>query len=254
MSAPLRIQPAGFARKATPAADAARYAAIASDDGRTLERRVEVPATKGAAFSVARGKVLRITCHVGPQVCDFNAFAADDPIEHFWSGRTRTIEGAHLGVGARLWSTEPRMRPMFTLIADTVPHPSLPCNADSHDLVFARCSASAWALRYGPGDHANCNDNLVAALASLGHPTDRVHDAFNIFMTTGVDAEQRLVILDPQARRGDYVELFAEIDATVALSACPGDCNGGENKPLLAEVFAPSPTAMPADDGGLPAD
>jgi uncharacterized protein YcgI (DUF1989 family) len=63
-----------------------------------------------------------------------------------------------------------------------------------------------------------------------------VHDAFNIFMTTGIDDDKRLRIFDPLARVGDYMELVAEIDTMVALSACPGDCNGGRNKALEVHV------------------
>lgn len=192
----------------------------------------------GLAFRVEAGQVLRIVCVDGPQVCDFNAFAADDPSEHFWSGRTRTLQGAHLSVGDRLWSTEPKMRPMFTIVADTVPKAPLPHNAASHDLIYARCSASAWALRTGRRDAPNCNDNLIRALAAIGFPTAYVHDAFNVFMTTGIDDRQKLFFLPPAARRGDYVDLVAEIDAVVALSACPGGCNGAQNKGLQATVHA----------------
>ncbi len=236
MTAREGIQTTGFPRRTACEAEWAPYAALATGERRRLAEHV-VPAEEGRAFPVAKGQILRITCPEGPQVCDFNAFAAEDPTEHFWSGRTRTLEGAHLSTGNRLWSTEPRMRPMFTIITDTVPHPKLPGNADSHDLIFARCSRSAWELRFGPGEHPNCNDNLIRGLKKIGYPTTHVHDAFNIFMTTGVDENQRLTIFDPVARNGDHVELVAEMDTIVALSACPGDCNGGRNKPLLAEVF-----------------
>lgn len=198
---------------------------------------VYVPAESGYALRVGRGQVLRITCVDGPQVCDFNAFAADDPAEHFWSGRTRTLQGAHLTVGDRLWSTEPRMRPMFTVVADTVPRPILPHDAASHDLIYARCSASAWALRTGDRRAPNCNDNLIAALEVIGFSAAYVHDAFNMFMTTGIDEHQKLFFLPPTARLGDYVELVAEIDAVVAVSACPGGCNGEVNKGLQVTLF-----------------
>jgi uncharacterized protein YcgI (DUF1989 family) len=220
----------------------ARNAALAGTSDRivVLDRYVEKET--GFACHVAAGQILRITCVDGPQVCDFNAFAADDPSEHFWSGRTRTLQGAHLTVGDRLWSTEPRMRPMFTIIADTVPRAALPCNAAPHDLIYARCSSSAWALRFGRKGLPNCNDNLIAGLAAIGFPTQFVHDAFNIFMTTGVDERQKLFHMEPTARKDDYVELLAEIDAVIAVSCCPGGCNGPENKGLQITVFEASRT------------
>src|SRR6056297_1051309 len=164
MTAPANGTPTGLERRNSDAAEWAPYEALAHTMPSELISRGIVLTEHALAFPVRAGEILRITCHEGPQTCDFNAFALDDPTEHFWSGRTRTLEGSHLSVGSRLWSTEPRMRPMFTIIADTVPPSELPCNAASHDLIFARCSQSAWALRFGPGPHRNCNDNLAEAL------------------------------------------------------------------------------------------
>ena len=92
----------------------------------------------GGAIEVKQGQVLRISQPDGPQICDFNAFSAEDPKEHFWSGRTRIIENAHLTTYNRLWSM--KVRPMFTIVTDTVEHKPLPMDARSHDLIFARCS------------------------------------------------------------------------------------------------------------------
>lgn len=236
--------PAGYGDMTMGAAAWAPYARLAQDVGsRRLELDRYVEKETGFAFPVAAGQILRIVCCDGPQVCDFNAFAADDPAEHFWSGRTRTLQGAHLTIGDRLWSTEPRMRPMFTIIADTVPNDPLRDNAASHDLVYARCSASAWALRTGRRDAPNCNDNLTRALDAIGFPSTHVHDAFNVFMTTGIDANQKLFFLPPAARRDDYLEMQAEIDTVVAVSACPGGCNGPENKGLRVLVWTPAGVA-----------
>ena len=100
--------------------------------------------------------IVRITCYDGPQVCDFNAFARDDPSEYFWSGRTRTLYGSHLKVGQRLWGTEPKMRPMLPFIADTVKKLPHPHNATSHDLLYSRCSERRVELRTGKRHQPNC--------------------------------------------------------------------------------------------------
>lgn len=230
----------GYGYQALPPEQRARYDRLA-DPTRpravVIDRYVEKET--GSALPVAQGQILRITCCDGPQVCDFNAFAADDPAEFFWSGRTRTLQGSHLTVGDRLWGTEPKMRPMFTIIADTVPHGPLPHNAASHDLIYARCSASAWQLRFGKPDLPNCNTNMTRALEAIGFPATHVHDAFNIFMTTGIDERHRLFHLEPEARQGDYMELLAEIDTVVAVSCCPGSCSGAENKGLQLTVLEP---------------
>jgi uncharacterized protein len=210
----------------------------AETDARHVLMNRYVPKETGSAFRVGRGEILRITCCDGPQVCDFNAFAADDPSEHFWSGRTRTLQGAHLTTGDRLWSTEPKMRPMFTIIADTVERGALPHNAASHDLIYARCSARAWELTYGEPNRPNCNTNLMRALEAIGFPSTHVHDAFNIFMTTGINEKHRLFFVDPQAKKHDFIELLAEFDTVVAISCCPGGCNGTHNKGLLCTTYS----------------
>jgi hypothetical protein len=216
------------------------YKKIASPATRRKEiADIYIPKETGKAFRVNKGHILRVECCDGPQVADFNAFSAHDPSEFFWSGRTRTIQGGHLSVGDRLWSTEPNMRPMFTIIADTVEHKPLPHNAASHDLIYARCSEGLWALRLGHKGAPNCNTNLKRALEEIGFSSAYVHDAFNIFMTTGMDEKQRLFFLEPEAKKGDFVELYAEIDTVVAISCCPGGCNGPENKGLQCTVFEP---------------
>jgi uncharacterized protein len=217
---------------------AALYARIAEDEAsRTQTLDHYVPRETGFAFPVKRGQVVRVTCCDGPQVADFNAFCSTDPSEHFWSGRTRTLQGAHLRVGDRLWSTEPKMRPMFTLIKDTVNHAPLPFSARSHDLIYSRCSERSVALLTGLSHQPNCNTNLRRGLQAIGFDDRFVHDAFNIFMCTGYDDDHRLFYLEPDARQGDHVELLAEMDTVVAISACPSGCNGLTTKGLQIQVF-----------------
>jgi uncharacterized protein YcgI (DUF1989 family) len=196
-----------------------------------------LPKESGAAFEVPQHHVLRITCSDGSQVCDFNAFSRDDPAEYFWAARTRTLYGSHLKVGSRLWSTEPNMRPMFTFITDTVEKQKLEKNATTHDLLYSRCSSRTWELRYGAKGHVNCDSNMKDALRRFGFSPDYVHDAFNIFMTTGLDENHNTFYLQSQTKKGDYVDLYAEIDTVVAVSCCPSACNGDTNKGLTFEVF-----------------
>ncbi len=206
---------------------------------RKLIADLVVPKMSGDACEVPKGHVVRITCIEGGQVCDFNAFNKDDPKEMFWSGRTRLFQHAHLTVGDQLWSTPPKMRPMFTIIADTVQHTALPHNARSHDLMFCRCNARNVELKTGLENQPNCNDNLSKAISKFGLTPEYVHDAFNIFMVTGLNENDRFFYVDPVARKGDYMELYAEIDCIVAVSACPGGSSGPEKMPLGLQVFHP---------------
>jgi uncharacterized protein len=205
---------------------------------RELVEGLYAPKETGAAFEVPKHHVVRIICSDGPQVCDFNAFARDDASEHFWSARTRTLHGTHARIGCRLWGTEPKMRPMLTLIGDTVTHHALEHNARTHDFLYSRCSPRTREVRTGVRGLPNCNDNLRTALRNRGFPDSFVHDAFNIFMTTGVLDDGNLFYLPSQAKKGDYVELYAEIDTLCAISCCPSPCNDGDkNHGLSVEVF-----------------
>src|SRR6516225_11901790 len=115
------------ATKIMPAHKNAFYQQIAQlETGWKLIETKLVPPCGGGATRMARGRVARIKLTEGPQVVDFNCWSQADNREHFWSGRTRILEGAHLTAGNRLWSTHPWMRPMITIVNDTVRHAPSP--------------------------------------------------------------------------------------------------------------------------------
>jgi uncharacterized protein len=204
-----------------------------------LMQSVQVPAGQGTACRVHRGQLLRVVDVMGGQVADFNAWSLPDFQEQFWSGRTRIMEGAHLSAGCRLWSS-PSMEIMFTVTNDTVKRKPSPLGGKSHDLLWARCSSQLWKIREGLENAPNCQDNLAHAIQPFGLSVRHVHDAFNIFMKTGLDARDRLFQEDPESEAGDYLELRAEIDCLVAVSACPGQANrkpGWERWPLLLQIL-----------------
>ena len=216
----------------------AYYQRLAQDqNSRRLVHELQVPRLGGRAFVVEKNHVLRVTAIEGPQVADFNAFNKNDPKEMFWSGRTRLLQRAHLSVGDQLWSTPPRMRPMFTIIADTVDHQPLRRNARSHDLMYCRCNERLYELTKNERDAPNCNTNMANAISEFGLTPDYVHDAFNIFMTTGLDDNDRFFYMEPDCKKGDYLELHAEIDCIVAISACPGASSGPQKRPIGIQIY-----------------
>src|SRR5262249_24582182 len=152
---------------AAKAATLVRCEALAKGvSARPLVKSETIPARTGRAVRVAEGEILRVRCPEGPQVADLIAFNVDDPREKFWQARTRVVRGGHLGVGDQLWSIPPWTRPMMTLIADTLEHGDLVDGARSHDLLFCRCDARLYELVHKrTSGHANCNDNLIAAIA-----------------------------------------------------------------------------------------
>lgn len=203
--------------------------------GVTSERKLAeefiIPKERGHAFQLRTGQVLRVIEIEGGQTVDFNAFVSPDFRERFSAGRTRFFTGIHPRKGDSLWSNPPHERPLFTIIEDTV---------GENDLMFPRCSRIVFEP-FGLAGHRGCQDSLQEAIAPYGLTPDDVHDTFNGFMKTGVDANGGIYIDLPSASRGDYMDLLCHVDCLVALSACPaGDVhatNGGVNKPLKVEIY-----------------
>lgn len=223
-----------------PNFDPSRYELLArTQDEWRLTETIDVPRLEGRAFKVKKGQVVRVGQPEGPQVCDFNAFSLSDPTEHFWSGRTRILEGPHLTTMNRLWSL--KVRPMFTIIADTVKHALSRRGGRSHDLIFARCSRELWELVDGTKNAPNCQDNLARAIEPFGLTAQSVHDAFNLFMKTGIDPDDESLFFEEcDSRAGDYVDLYAEMDCVVAVSSCPcGDSKDTNSTiyPLQCRIF-----------------
>jgi uncharacterized protein YcgI (DUF1989 family) len=98
-----------------------------------------------------------------------------------------------------------------------------------------------YAMVYGRVGARNCNDNLAEAIGEFGIAPEHVHDPFNIFMTTGINDTGKPFYLPCDAKQGDHVELVAEIDCLVAVSACPGGSSGPQSRPLGIEIFSPAP-------------
>jgi uncharacterized protein len=203
----------------------------------TMERQVVIPAQHGRAFEVGQGQVLRLTQKAGPQVIDFAMWNRQNPREMFWAGRTRIIEGAHPTTGARLWSLEPWMRPIFTIVVDTSDHTPSPRGGYLHDLWYPRCNRRYHQEFFGESDRRSCHRNLAEAIAEFGLGEEYLHDVFNVFMRTGLDPEtQKFFAEPPNTRATDYVDLRAEMDVLVGISACPGHSAPAIND-VVAEIY-----------------
>ena len=226
----------------------------------TAARRalVTVPAREGRAFRVAAGEFFAIRCTTGPQVGDLNLFSAADLSERFWSGKTRALHGTHLGVGDRMWSCLPFLRPMATITADTLGwYGTDAFGGRVHDVIGTRCDPYTHRLLTGGEYHHCCHSNLTRALAaetglSLIAAENQVHDVLNVFMCTGFTADTgRYFMKASPARPGDCLEFLAEIDLIGVLSACPGGDCGAEHSsdravchPLQVEILAPAPGVL----------
>ena len=210
-------------------------------------------------FNVPAGHFFRITSVEGSQVGDLNLWNAENLFERFYSGKTRALHGTHLSTGDRMWSSFPSLRPMATIVHDTLDWYGFDEFGGSvHDVIGTRCDPYTNNLLSDGGQyHYCCHSNLTRALAektnsSLEEAELHVHDVLNVFMCTGFtrDTGQYFMKASP-VRPDDYIEFFAEIDLLGGLSACPGgDCSTKHSSdvaschPLLVEVFKPDESSL----------
>jgi uncharacterized protein YcgI (DUF1989 family) len=207
---------------------------------------------------VSRGQFFRIVSIDGPQVGDLNLWNAEDLSERFFSGKTRALHGTHVGIGDRLWSNMPYLRPMATISHDTLGWYGFDEDgAGIHDVIGTRCDPYTNLLLNGTAYDFCCHSNLSRALAAELEMEPRaiehhVHDVLNVFMCTGFtkDTHQYFMKASP-VRPGDFIEFLAEIDLLGALSACPGgDCSATHSSDAAAchalkiEIFEPDRTTL----------
>ncbi|MCC6314481.1 MAG: urea carboxylase-associated family protein [Thermomicrobiales bacterium] len=226
------------------APDRALYARIAADAAaRPPDETAVVPIRSGYAWEVPAGSTCRVVTIAGPQVVDFNCWNLHNPRERFWAARTRQLESTHLTVGHRLWSVLPYLRPMATVIEETIRYGVDADGGRCHDLLGSRCDPYVTKLLTGETFNFNCHSNLTRAVLPWHLNESDVHDVLNIFQVTGLDTDGRYFMKASPARQGDYFEFFAEIDLLCAVSTCPG---GDLSVPLWGpEAGDPLPTCRP---------
>ncbi|KAF3941373.1 hypothetical protein ABW19_dt0205050 [Dactylella cylindrospora] len=95
------------------------YASIAIAP-RVLKSTITIPPRSGKAFIVDATDIIRFSTPKGPQVGDLNLWSANNPRERFWASRTRQLHASHVTTYDRLWSCLPYLRPMVTIIGDSL--------------------------------------------------------------------------------------------------------------------------------------
>ena len=192
-----------------------------------IERRL-IPAGCGTGVLLKRGQRVRIIDPEGGQSGDLMAFSRDGR-ERLSNGRTFDYDGKiYLSTGDVLWSD--LSNPMLTIVSDDV---------GRHDFLYASCTLEMYRIQYKvTGYHANCHDNLCAALRGLGVEPTPLPTAFNFFMNASVAEDGRLSFAPPRSRPGDSLVVCAEMALAIALSACPAStCNGDAlPRPIAFEI------------------
>jgi uncharacterized protein YcgI (DUF1989 family) len=191
----------------------------------TLQR---IEPQRSTAFVLRRGQVLRVIDPCGEQVADLIAFGFDDRAEWLSSGRSIDYNDTiYFTTGHALYSN--RSRTMLTIAGDTV---------GRHDFLYTPCSAETFSLIYKhDGPHPSCFENLVSSLGPFGIGRDQIPTTFNIFMNVEMTAEGRLSVKPPRSKAGDCIELRAELDLIVGLTACSAEMsNNYRFKPIDYDI------------------
>lgn len=200
--------------------------------------RTEIIIRRGTAkaFPVDAGQIVRLgQLEGGGQVADFLPFNRDNPAERLWGSKTLSDCGLHPTVGAVLVSTGPWQRPMMTIVADSLSREPSPSGAYFHDLVSC-CSRKTLVERFGPEYNIpGCFELLSGAVAPLGIPPHYIHDCYNVFMRTGHSPFRRSIEAC-DAGEDAYVELRAEMDLLIAISACQGRSSKSGSRGLRVEI------------------
>jgi uncharacterized protein YcgI (DUF1989 family) len=176
--------------------------------------RDQVPARQGRAIPMKRGQVVRVINTHGQQVVDTWAFARDDVHEFMSMEHTRASLSRIIPKTGDALVTN-RRRPILTLIADTSP--------GIHDTLIAACDRYRYELLGCTTYHDNCTDNLLAAMSKLGLQPSAIPSPLNLFMNIPVTGGVSVSFEPPVSKPGQYVDLRAEMECVMVLSACPQD-------------------------------
>lgn len=211
----------------------------------TVLADVTVPARSSLpAFEVAAGDVLRIEDVDGQQAADIVIAPVDQPGDWLSCIYTQLLNGTtRVTTGHTLYSKLARR--LAAIVEDTV---------GVHWFGGGFCSAETNQFRYGV-DSGSCRANLAASLAgSVAEPLGLELDACaSLFMNIEVTVDHRLGIALPHSRPGDHIDLLAETDLLVAVSACPQErnpCNGYQPSAIRLVTLRPGGGERGGGDGG----
>ena len=195
----------------------------------------------GMAFIVKNGQIIRIT---GESTADFVVFNLNNVKERFDQARTKVDQGKiYVTTGDVLISKFNNV--MMTIVEDTY--------QGTHDLQKGMCSTSfyekwgdkifeiygaTWkklGRKKGSAPDHGCWENLTEALKPWQILAEDVPSPLNIFQTMLINAKtgtMRYAMKRPKP--GTHIDLRAEMDCLVGISACP---EGGRGKELRIVVY-----------------
>jgi len=198
----------------------------------TIRLDYVIPAREYTSLILHRGETLRVIDLEGKQVTDLVALSGVDKGEKLSCVYSNVLNGTwKLTKGHTIFTN--RANPMLSIIEDKV---------GLHYSGGGFCSEEVNYFRYKVHNTRNCADNLTMALKPHGiKREDFDFDCcFNIFMNLTFQTDGSMRLEEPLSKPGDYIDLRAEMDCTIAISNCPQDrnpCNGFNPTPLRIQVF-----------------
>ncbi len=190
-----------------------------------------IPATEGRSFTVKKGQVLRIIQVEGLQMVDMIAFNLHDFRESLSAWLTRHLSGSFTNT-KKVYTKLPAANLMFTVLNG---RPGM------FWLTAGRCNKLYYSEIYGKkGYHDSCEDILTKCVEPYGMTEWDLPDTLNIFMSVTFTKDGRYKFRPTKVKKGDYIDLRAEMDCLVAIAACPDDAGSGNNyrpKPLKIQLL-----------------
>jgi uncharacterized protein YcgI (DUF1989 family) len=175
---------------------------------------IEIPPREGRAVRVPAECRFRVVDLDGKQVGDLFAFRDGDVSEYASAEHTRPhVNRLFPRVGESFLTN--RRQPILVFERDDSP--------GIHDMLCAACDPARFEGLGVEGWHASCQENLLGAMAALGHPHVDVPQPINLFMNIPVHSDGTLGWETAPSRPGDSVTMRAKMDAIVVVSACPQD-------------------------------
>ncbi len=190
-----------------------------------------IPKCEGRSFEIRKGQTLRIIQVEGSQGADMIAFNHDDLRESLSAWLTRHLSG-NFTRATKIYSKLPAGNVMFSVLTDL---------QDQFWLTPGRCNILTYQLKYGVKEyHKNCQDILAKCIEPYGMTQWDVPEVLNMFTKGVLHRDGSYQLGEPQVKKGDCIELLAEMDCLVAISACPdelGAYNGYAPKPLKIQII-----------------
>lgn len=195
-----------------------------------LVQEEELEPHKGTSIPIKKNQVLRVTDIQGSQVVDLVSYSEGNPRQYLSSPRTMDYSSKiYFTTGDLLYSDQ--SNPMWTVLTDVV---------GKHCFIFAPCDQRMYEITYDVTEpHPNCFENLSSSLSRFDIQPGQIFIPFNIFMNAEFKDSGEIEIKPPLSKPGDSIELRAEMDMIVGISACSAyKANDYSFGPIKLEIFS----------------